>query len=105
MKLRYSKFSLTFLVFNLFQTVLQFSLTGFTFFNLNLYTLLVICFEFYIKRTGDVNSQIFLTDKSFTYDKYKTNQEMVWFELVFLTVQTAFDVRTPDIYLLRASDT
>ena len=76
-------FPLLFLVFNLFQTVLLFSLTSFTFFNLNFYTLLVICFEFYIKRTGDVNSQIILTNKSFTYDKQKTKQETAWFWACF----------------------
>lgn len=48
------------------------------FFNLNFYTLLAICFEFYIKRTDDINSLISLSDKSFTYDNYKTNWEIVW---------------------------
>lgn len=79
MGLGYSEFSLLFLVFNTFQTVFLLSLTHLILFNLNFYTLLVICFEFDIKRTGDVNSQTFLSDKSFMYDKHKTNQEVVWF--------------------------
>lgn len=87
------------MVFNLFQTVLIFCLTSFTFFNLNFYTFLVICFEFYIKRTGDINSQIFLTEKSFTYDKYKTSQDMVWLWARFpYSTDMAFDVRTSYIF-------
>lgn len=103
MELGYSKFSLPFLVFNLFQTVLLFSLTSFTFSNVNFYTL-VICFEFYMKRTGDVNSQNFLTNL-LHMTNIKLTKRWSGSELVFLTIETAFDVRTPHTCLLSASDT